>query len=224
MALDNRLARKFRKTYNADLLPVGLSGSVLCDIVEWDGLLKKKMDLEFINLVDVLKMPDDKRTELMSRLTGVSLQIADFQQIVIDQRFEIGAGADIPNFAASIGARVGYGNFVNFVLEDVKAKVLARELKVEIIRMIKQAKEDDRKYFRKELKRLFFIDKLFYAGKASFEVRSSAKASLEAALGTSGLANPAVAFTSSGNIKVTVGGSFDIPFAADIEPCKDLVD
>jgi hypothetical protein len=224
MALDNKLERKFRRIYGADLLPVGLSESVLCDIIEWDGFLKRNMDLEFINLVDILKMPDDKRSNLMSRLSGVPLQIATFKQITIDQEFDIKGGADIPNFAASISAEVGFSNFLNFVIEDVQAKVLARELKVELIRMIKQAKDEDRKYFRKELKKLFFIDKLYYAGKASFEVSSSAKANLEAALSTSGLANPGIAFTSSGSIKVTTGGSLDIPFAAGIEPCSDLID
>ena len=224
MPLDNKLARKFRRTYNADLLPVGLSEALLCDIVEWDGFIRKKIDLEFISLVDILKIPDDKRSSLMSRLSGVTLQPAAFKQITIDQEFDIKGGADIPNFAASVGAGVGFSNFVNFIIEDVQGKVLARDLKVELIRLISQAKEVDRKYFRQELKKLFFIDKLYYAGKASFEVRSSAKANLEAALGGSGLANPSIAFTSSGNIKVTMGGNLEIPFAADIEPCTDLID
>jgi hypothetical protein len=182
------------------------------------------MDLEFISLVDILNIPDEKKSSLKTRLAGVPLQPATFKQITIDQEFGIKGEADIPNFAASVSAGVGISNFVNFKIEDVQGRVLARDLKVELIRLISQAKEEDRKYFRKELKKLFFIDKLYYAGKASFEVSSSAKANLDAALGTSGLANPGISFTSSGNIKVTMGGNLEVPFAADIEPCTDLID
>jgi hypothetical protein len=224
MSLDKKLERKFRRTYGADLLPVGMADFVICDIVEWDGLIRKQIDFEEINLVDKLKIPEDKKKDLFSRLSQITLQKANFQQITIDSSFDIQGGVDIPNFAMSIGAQVGFGNFVNFVIEDVMGKVLARDLKMDLISLIQQAKDEDGKYYRKTLKRLFFIDKLYYAGKVSFEIKATSQAKLEVALTDAKLINPNVSYSSSGNAKVTIEGSMEVPFAVDIEPFTDFLD
>jgi hypothetical protein len=224
MPLDKRLERKFRRTYGADLLPVGMTDYVLGDIVEWDGFIKKQMDFEQINLINKLKIAPEKKAELFSRLSQVPLQKASFQQITIDSNFDIKGGVDIPNFAVSIGAAIGFSNFVKFEIEDVQGKVLARDLKLELIDLITQAKEEDRKYYRKTLKKLFFIDKLSYAGKVSFEIKATSQAKLEVALTQAKVVNPNVSFSSSGEAKVTFPGSMEIPFAVDIEPFKDFID
>jgi hypothetical protein len=152
------------------------------------------------------------------------VQKASFQQITIDSSFDIKAGIDIPNFAVSIGAEVGFGNFVNFVIEDVQSKIFARDLKMELITLVRQVKEEDKKYYRKTLRKLFFIDKLFYAGKASFELKSTARGKLEVALSQAKLLNPNISFNSAGDAKVIFQGNMEVPFAADIEPFEDLTD
>lgn len=224
MPLDKKLERKFRRIYGADLLPVGIVGNVLCDIVEWDGFIRKQMDFEEINLIDKLKVPTENRKELFKRLSEVTLQKAGFQQITIDNNFDIKGGVDIPNFAMSVGAEVGFSNFINFVIEDVQAKILARDLKMDLINLIQQAKVEDKKYYRKTLKKLCFVDKLYYAGKVSFEIKATSQAKVEIALTQAKVVNPNVSFNNSGNALVTFPGSMEIPFAADIEPFKDFLD
>ena len=224
MPLNDKLKRQFRRIYGADLLPVSLSSYYLGDIIEWDGFIKKQLDFENISLIENLKIDESRKADLRKRLSEVSMEKAFMQKITIDSRFDIKGGADIPNFATSIGAELGFSNFVNFNIEDVQCKVLARGLKVEIINLIKQAKEDDRKHFRKNLRDLYFIDKLFYAGNASFEIKTDSKAKVEAAVTSAKLVNPNISFNREGNIQVSFTGNKDLPFAADFEPLRDLID
>ena len=224
MPLNDKLKRQFRKIYGIDLLPVSLSSYYLGDIIEWDGFIKKQLDFENYSLIENLKIEESKKADLRKRLSSVAHEKAAMQRIMIDSRFDIKGGVDIPNFAMNIGAELGFGNFINFSIEDVKCKVLARELKVELTNLIKQAKEDDKKYYRKNLKKLFFIDKLFYAGNASFEIKSSSRAKVEVALTSAKIVNPNLSFGSEGNIKVSFSGDMDLPFAADFEPLTDFID
>jgi hypothetical protein len=146
------------------------------------------------------------------------------QKITIDSSFDIKGGIDIPNFAAGIGLDLGFERFLNFNIDDVKCKIIARELKVELRNIIKKAKEEDKKNYRKNLKHLHFIDKLFYAGSASFEIKNTTKIEIEAALTAAKIVNPKIDVNTDGNIKVSFAGSQEIPFAADIEPLTDFID
>lgn len=224
MPINKNLERKFRKTYGADLLPVSFTECKLGDIVEWDGFISKSIDFEQISLVHLLKIEEFKKRRLITQLSQVELQAAAFQQITIDKHFDIQAGVDIPNIAAGISADIGFESFINYRISDVNCRILGGELKVELMQLLGQAKKEDPKYFRTKLKKLFFIEKLFYAGQVSFELKSEAKGKLVAALGKAKIADPRLSFTSSGNAIVTFPGSTTIPFAADIEPCMDLVD
>lgn len=224
MPANKNLERKFRKTYGADLLPVSFTECNLGDVVEWDGFIRKSIDFEQISLVYLLKIEEPEKRRLIAQLSHVPLQAAAFQQITIDKHFDIQTGIDIPNIAAGISADIGFDSFINYKISDVNCRILGGEMKIELMQLLGRAKKEDPKYFRSKLKKLFFIEKLFYAGQVSFELRSEAKGKLIAALSRAKIADPRLSFTEKGNAIVTFPGSSTIPFAADIEPCMDLVD
>jgi hypothetical protein len=224
MGMDESLKRKFRRLYNADLLPVAMVSYQLGDIVEWDGFLKKNLDYEAYSFVDLLKTDQNKKTELITDLANVRVEDAIMQTVTIDNEFDIKGGTDIPNFAVELGLVLGNKRFINFNIDNVKCKVIAKDLKRELKNLIEKAKEEDKRYYRRKLKHLFFIDKLFYAGNVSFELIKATKSEVEAALTKAKIINPQIAVNTQGKITVSFYGKMIIPFAADIESLKDFID
>lgn len=225
MGLDKKLQKQFRRKYGMDLLPVSYEDIFLGDIIEWDGKLsRKKIDFENFSLIQQLKIDSEKKNELETKLAAVKLKNAAFQKITIERESDLNAKLDIPNFASNIDLKLGMQNILNFQMEDVKCKVLERDLKVEIRNLINNAKETDKKHYRKKLKRLFFIDKLFYAGNVMLEIKQDTTIDIEAALSKAKILNPNIKTNTKGTINVSFAGSTEIPFAADIEPLKDFID
>lgn len=224
MPINKKLERRFRKTYGIDLLPVGMADTLIADIVEWNGTIGRTVDLEHISLLEFLKIDEPTRVRLKEAIAGLPLHKAAMQQITIDSRFDIGGGVDIPYWAIGIGAEIGLKNFISFRIEDVRCRVLGRELRAELIRILLQARETDVKYYRKKLARRFIIGELFYAGKVSFEIKAGSTGKLDVSLTNAKIVDPHIAFSSEGNAIVTFPGDLTVPFAADIEPVKDLMD
>ncbi|MBP7678969.1 MAG: hypothetical protein KA096_00935 [Bacteroidales bacterium] len=224
MPLNKKLERKFRKTYGIDLLPVGMADTLIADIVEWNGAIGRTVDLEHISLLEFLKIDEPTRNRLKEAIAGLPLHKAAMQQITIDSTFNISGGVDIPNWAVGIGAEIGLKNFISFRIEDVQCRVLGRELRAELLRILLRAKETDLKYYRKKLSRRFIIEELFYAGKVSFEIKAGSTGQLDVTLTKAKIADPHITYSTGGNAIVTCPGDLTVPFAADIEPVKDLMD
>lgn len=224
MSIDKTLARKFRNIYSADLLPVSFPSIKICDLIEWDGLLKRTISLQNWNLLYNIKMLETKRQQLLNALEAIPVQKANFSQASIDSSFEIGAGIDIPNIAASISTQLGFGNIHSFTIDDVSCKIFADKLKFEIREIIRSAKNSDRAQYRKNLKGLYFIDKLYYAKSVTLETKLTDKIALEAAITKTKLLNPKLSFSSAGTASITYQTDATMPFAADIESVKDFID
>lgn len=223
MSLNNKLKRKFRRIYDMDLLSVALESYRLGDVVEWDGLIKKP-DFGNYSFVNFLRIPDKKKADLKKQLENVKMVKADMSKITIDRSYDFHTGLDIPNFATEVGVEVGNENFSDINIDNVQCKVIARELKFELMQILKQAKEEEKKYYRKELKHLFIINKLFYAGKANLTFKSTTKSNVEAAVLKAKISNPKIQVNNTGEINVSFSGNLAIPFAADIESVKDFMD
>ncbi|MBN1115741.1 MAG: hypothetical protein JXA77_00935 [Bacteroidales bacterium] len=222
MSLDNKLIRKIRRMYGIDILPIGMESYTLGDIVEWNGIIKKP-SMENYSFVNYLRLDSDKQTEYKNRLKTVQPVAAQLAKIQLDTSFDFQSGADIPNFATETGLDVSHENITGINVEDIQCKVIERDLKYDLMQELIQIKKNDRRYYRKELKKLFMLDKLFYAGKVNLTIQTNSKAKIEAAVLKSKLVNPKIAEKSEKEVSISFSGDKTIPFAADIEQINDFL-
>ena len=223
MSLDNRLARKIRRKYRIDLLPIGMESYTLGDVVEWDGFIRKP-SVESYCFVRYLKIPEENKNGLIKQLKEVKPVAAQLARITLDSSYDFQSGADIPNFMTDFALEIDSHSLTDINVEDIQCKLIERDLKFELMQTIRQQKKDDRHYYRKELKKLFFLDKLFYAGNISLTLKTSSKSQVEAAILKSKVSNPKITEKGEREVSISFPGDLTIPFAADIEQVNDFID
>lgn len=218
--MKNKIQQKFKKVYNLELLIVSAEDYQVGWVVEYDN---GKLDVENYPFISEILEDESKQkeiTELIKLIPFVSANLAEYK---IDKSFGLAGGIPIPNIGLNISAGFAGKSVQNFSFENITKKSISGDLKVKLKKIIKEAKINDKKHYRKELKNLHIFDELYYAESIVFEVENTTKADIDANLKKLNL-EPKVKHHSGSKYIVEIAGNKLCPFAAKIEPLKDYID
>ena len=206
-----------------DLLFSSSSTLRLGYVAEWDGFIKRILDLEGYSFIADLKISEEEKKELKSVLEAVPLTPFQFSSCSFKEDSELSISADLPNINSEVRARFKKHKVSKYSYDNVKAKIMPAHVKESIIAMLRNTREEDKKYYRKELKRLYILEELLYAESVTVTVEKTSEAELKSSL--KGLdIKPAISLVSDNKYNVSFSGSGVCPFAAKIEPLKDFID
>jgi hypothetical protein len=224
MSARGKLNRNFKTLYpKYDLLFSSSSTLQLGFVAEWDGFIKRILDMEGFSFIAFLKISEEEKKELKSVLAAVPLTPFQFSSCSFNEDSELSISADLPNINSEVRARFKKHKVSQYSYDNVQAKIMPASVKERLIVILRNAREEDKKYYRKELKRLYILEELLYAESVSVTVENTTEADLKSSF--RGLAvKPAISLVSDNKYNVSFSGTEACPFAAKIEPLKDFID
>jgi hypothetical protein len=224
MSTRGKLNRNFKSLYpKYDLLFSSSSTLQLGFVAEWDGFIKRILDLEGYSFIAMLKISEQEKQQLKSTLTAVPLTPFQFSSCSFDEDAELSISADLPNISSEVRGKFTRYKVSKYSYDNVKAKIMPSSVKEKLIVILRDAKGKDKKYYRRELKRLFILEELLYAESVTITVENISEAELNSSL--KGLdKKPAVSLVSANIYNISFPASDVCPFAAKIEPLKDFID
>jgi hypothetical protein len=224
MSERGKVNRNFKKVYpKYDLLFSSSSTLQLGFVAEWDGFIKRILDLEGYSFIAHLKISKEKQDELKSVLAAVPLTPFSISSCSFEEDAELSISADLPNINSDVRAKFKRHKISGYSYDNVQAKIMPAPVKERIIIILRDAKEEDKKYYRKKLKRLFILEELLYADSVTITVDNTSMAELESSMKDLDI-KPSVSLVADKKYNVSFPGSNECAFAAKIEPLKDFID
>lgn len=216
----NRLLyNEFKGINGLTILTKSLASFHPGEVVEWDNNV---LDNENYSFIDDLKIEELKRNELKNALINLPFVDCVFTSLEMTKSTGFGANLNIPNIGFDIKAKFGTEKLVKFSFENIKGRIIGDTIKGQIKNIIRNAKEEDGKYYRKYIKNKYIFDELYYAESFELTVEKTSDTDIGAAL--EGLKiEPEITVLSEKSYKVVFPGSNTCPFAAKIESLKDYL-
>jgi hypothetical protein len=217
MSARGKVNRNFKSVYpKYDLLFSSSSTLQPGFVAEWDGFIKRILDLEGYSFIAHLKISGEEKDEIKAVLAAVPLTPFSISSCSFDEDAELSISADLPNINSDVRAKFKRHKISGYRYDNVQAKIMPASVKEKIILILREAREEDKKYYRKKLKRL-------YADSVTITVENASMAELESSLKDLDI-KPSVSVVSGNKYNVSFSGSNECPFAAKIEPLKDFID
>jgi hypothetical protein len=224
MSARGKVNRNFKSVYpKYDLLFSSSSTLQLGFVAEWDGFIKRILDLEGYSFIADLKISAEEKEELKTVLAAVPLTPFSISSCSFDEDAELSISADLPNINSDIRGKLKRHKVSRYSYDNVRARIMPASVKEKIIVILREAKEEDKQYYRKKLRRLFILEELLYADSITITVESTSMSGLESSLKDLDV-KPSVSMVSAHKYNVSFPGSSECPFAAKIEPLKDFID
>ena len=127
----------------------------------------------------------------------------------------------IPSVNVKLDGKVERSKILGFEIGKIKTKVLRDALRLEIETAIELLKEKRPREFRKELKRLFIAEQLFYSESVMITIAKDTVVDVEAVFAET-VGKVSVGVDSHKNQVYTISGS-QYPFAVDLKRVKDFI-
>ena len=224
MSTRGKVNRNFKSVYpKYDLLFSSSSTLQLGFVAEWDGFIKRILDLEGYSFIADLKISAEEKEQLKSVLAAVHLTPFSISSCSFDEDAELSISADLPNINSELRAKFKRHKISRYSYDNVQAKIMPASVKERIILILREAREEDKKYYRKKLKRLSILEELLYADSVTITVENTSMAELESSLKDLDI-KPSVSLVAGNKYNVSFPGTNECPFAAKIEPLKDFID
>lgn len=217
--------RQFRKSYGLELLPYALSSYQVGYKAEWENKLTKRLEVEPNYIIYYWQLESSKEDELEQSLKQLNEQPpvkASFAQLDFESKNNIGVALKMSSLDQNISAKLNLSKIEKFTFSDIQAKAITGDLYNEMFKTVLKIKNDNKDLFRR-IKKLMFLEQLFYANSVELIVGNSYAAEIEAPIQNLGI-NAKITASDSSNKKITFTNSTDCPFATKLKDIKDLAD
>lgn len=218
--MGNQIQKKFKKDYNLDLLLISAEDYNVGYVVEYDN---GKLDVENYSFISDLLIDEAMQKEFKELIYAIKPIPAKLAELKIDKSVGFDAQVPIPNIGLNIGGSYATKSIRKFTFENITKKCINGELKEKLRKIIQKAKNDNKKYYRKELKNLYIFDELYYSDKMLFEMENTNETEINANFKKLNI-EPKISQHSATKYTVEISGNNLCPFAAKIEPLKDYID
>jgi len=218
--MGNKIFRKFKKEYNLDLLIISAVDYNVGGVVEYDN---GKLYVENYLFISDLLIEKSKQKELKKIIFAIPQVATQLANCKIDKSFGLETDINIPNIGLELSGNYATKSVLNFSFKDITRRSVSGELKEELRSIIKSAKINHKKHYRKDLKNLYIFDELYYSKKVIFEIDNTNEGEIRTNLAKINIA-PKIKQNSDKKFIVEIASDGLCPFAAKIEPLKDYID
>lgn len=218
--MGNKIFRKFKNIYNLDLLIISAADYNIGGVVEYDN---GKLDVENYLFISDLLIEESKQKELKKIIFAIPQVAAQLANCKIDKSFGLETDINIPNIGLELSGNYATKSVLNFSFKDITRRSVSGELKEELRSIIKSAKINHKKHYRKDLKNLYIFDELYYSEKVIFEIDNTNEGEIRTNLAKINIA-PKIKQNSDKIFIVEIASDGSCPFAAKIESLKDYID
>lgn len=211
----------FQNLYGLTILPKSLSIYNPGDVVEWDK--KGILDYENYSFIDDLNLEKEQSDLFKNKLENAPKTESEFTSVEMNRTTGFGINLTIPNIGLDIKAKFGADKLVKFSYKDIQGRIIGKDINGQIRKIIINAKEEDKRNFRKNLKNKLIFSELYYVDSFEMIIERTTEVEVGVALEQFNI-EPEISVENSKELKVIFQGSTTCPFAARIESLNDYVD
>ncbi len=207
--------RNFARMYNGlELLTHTNASLQLGDLFDKRGMFNNILDYAGYNIAYKLGLLPDVAVSLKDRLKEVKLYSGSFADVSIKDQFSARGEAVIPSAQLNLTGKIAMDKVKYFQIGKIDTKVLRDHLRYEIAQMLTDYAEKNAATYRNNLKHMFVVEQLFYAGEIKIGIEKGFDVDLELLFADT-IGDLELGTDSEKNQTFTLKGS-DYPFAVDL--------
>jgi len=218
----NQTVNEFARQYDGlELLKHTNDEITLGDLFKKKATGKTHLEFFGYNIAFKIGVSIVEAESLKKKLKDVKNHAGSFAGLSIKDSFSANAALSIPSVNVKLDGKVERSKVLGFEIGKIKTKVLRDALRLEIETAIELFKKKRPREFRKELKRLFIAEQLFYSESVKITIAKETVVDVDAVFAES-IGKVSVGVDSHKNQVFTISGS-KFPFAVDLRRVKDFI-
>lgn len=218
----NQTVKEFAKQFGGlELLTRTNESITLGDLYIKKTTGKTRLEFAGYNIAFKMGVSAAEAESLKLQLRGVKDQTGSFAGISIKDNFAANSALSIPSVNVKLDGKVARSKVLGFEIGKIKTKVLRDALRLEIETAIEQLKSIRPREYRKEMKRLYIAEQLFYSESVKITIKKDVEIDVDVVFADT-VGKVAVGVDSHKNQVFTISGS-QYPFAIDLKKVKDFI-